>query len=422
MGRHLLIAPFALGCAGLPCAVAAQDLPATIAAALDHAPQRDAAAASEAAARARLDQARAERNPSLAVEGSAGAGRIDPGGFFGLTAANTTPVAVQATAQLPLWAGGRTGAAIDQAKGGVGIARQQAEQVRLATVIGAVSAYSEVLAARQIDLRFERTVTELAEVERQAQLRFKAGEIAMSDLAQARARKAEAEAGAAAAHGRRIAAEARYRRLTGLTPGDLGPLPPPPPIPASLDEALDRARATNPLLLQAHEGVRVAEAAVRGARAQGMPTVGLYSEAAHVRDQFFPGYKADAVSVGVRGRWTIWAGGRVAAQTRAADAEVAAARANERAADQALEGAVIDAWQGYRTAGQVAEAASLRALAAEETLRSTRLEAQVGAKPMLAVLDAEREASEAEAARIEADGQRLVAAWQLNALSGTLAY
>lgn len=420
MRRHLLIAPLALGCAALPSAIAAQDLPATIAAALEHAPERDAAAAGEAAAKARLDRAKAERNPSLAVEGTAGTGRIDPGGFFGLTAANTTPVAVQATAQLPLWAGGRTGAAIDQAKGGLGIAQQQAEQVRLSTIVGAVAAYSEVLAARQIDLRFERTVAELTEVERQAQLRFKAGEIAMSDLAQARARKAEAEAGAAAARGRRVAAEARYKRVTGLTPGELGALPPPPPIPASLDEALDRARTVNPMLQQAREATHAAEAAARGARAEGMPTVGLYSEAAHVRDQFFPGYRADAVSVGVRGRWTLWAGGRVAAQTRAADADVNAARANERAADQALEGAVIDAWQGYQTAGQVAEAASLRAMAAEETLRSTRLEAKVGAKPMLAVLDAEREATEAEAARIEAEGQRLVAAWRLNALAGNM--
>ena len=43
------------------------------------------------------------------------------------------------------------------------------------------------------------------------------------------------------------------------------------------------------------------------------------------------------------------------------------------------------------------------------------------------MLDAEREASEAseaseaEAARIEAEGQQLVAAWRLNALTGQLA-
>lgn len=401
--------------------VLAQDLPTAIADALDHAPALESAAAGEDAAKARLDRARAERMPLLTIEGSAGQGRIDPGGFFGLTADNTTPVAVQATAQMPLWAGGRTGAAIDQARGGVGIARHQAEQARLETMVGTVAAYGEVLSARQIETRFERTVTALGEVERQAELRFRAGEIALSDLALARTRKAEAEAGLAQAHGRRVSAEARLARLTGKVPGDLAPLPPPPPVPASLDEALDGARQSSPMLAQAREATGIAKAAARGARAEGMPTIGLYSEAAHVRDQFFPGYKADSVAVGVRGRWTLFAGGRVAAEMRAADAGVAAAEANERAADQALEGAVIDAWQGYQTATQVAESASLRALAADETLRSTRLEAQVGAKPMLAVLDAEREAASAEAARIEAESQRLVSAWLLNALTGNIA-
>jgi outer membrane protein len=53
--------------------------------------------------------------------------------------------------------------------------------------------------------------------------------------------------------------------------------------------------------------------------------------------------------------------------------------------------------------------------------RATRLEAKVGAKPTLAVLDAESEAIAADAASIEAEGQRMVAAWQINALIGALA-
>ena len=51
---------------------------------------------------------------------------------------------------------------------------------------------------------------------------------------------------------------------------------------------------------------------------------------------------------------------------------------------------------------------------------SEMLEAFFGAKPTLAVLDAEREALAAQAAMIEAEGQRLVAAWQLNALTGAV--
>ena len=88
--------------------------------------------------------------------------------------------------------------------------------------------------------------------------------------------------------------------------------------------------------------------------------------------------------------------------------------------EQAIDGAVIDAWTGFHTAEAMVEATSSRVAATQEALRSTKLEAKVGAKPTLAVLDAEREAMAAEAAEIDAEGQRLIAAWQLNALTGNI--
>ncbi|MCP5404192.1 MAG: TolC family protein, partial [Novosphingobium sp.] len=220
---------------------------------------------------------------------------------------------------------------------------------------------------------------------------------------------------------RRKSAEARFERLTGTPAQQLDPLPGPPVTPASLDEAIDLALESNPALQQAQGAVRVAKAGARAARAEGLPAIGAFAEAARVRDQFFPDYRANSVSVGIRGRWTLWGGGRVATQTRKADAEMTAAEARARGARLAVEGMVIDAWQGLLTAGRMAEATALRSAAANDALRSTRLEAQVGEKPTLAVLDAEREALEAEASRIEAEGMRLVAAYRLNALTGTLA-
>ena len=418
--RRQILPLFSLSCA-LATPAAAQDLAAALSDALANAPVVAEAEAGRAAANARLDRARAEANPLLRVEGSVGAGRIDNGGFFGITADDVNPLAVQATAELPLYTGGRIASAVGQAKGGAEVARLQAEQARLQTMVQAVSAYAGVLSSRKLEDRFARLTAELREVERQAGLRFKVGEIASPEVAQARARRAEAEAGLAEAQGRRISAEAAYERLTGKAPGALAPLPDLPPAPATLEEALDLARNGNPALKQAEAGVTVARAGTRAARAEGLPTVGAYAEAAHIRDQFFPDYRADSVAIGLRGRWTLFAGGRVASQVRAADADLAGAEARERQARLALDGMVIDAWQGLITTGRVVEASRLRHEAAAEALRGIRLEAQVGAKPTLAVLDAEREAVEAEAALIEAEGMRHVAAWRLNALTGQAA-
>ncbi len=411
----------ALSCLAAAAPAAAQDLTAAITDALANAPALAEAKAGEAAAKARLDRARSERNPLLRVEGTYGAGRIDNGGFFGITADNVSPLALQATAEMPLYAGGRISSAIDQARGGADMAQFGAEQARLQTIVQAVSTYAEVLTARKLEARYGQLVRALTETERQAGLRFKAGEIASSDLYQARARSGEAFAGFAQAQGRRASAEAAYQRLIGKPAGEMAVLPELPATPPTLAEALDLARTANPALRQAKAGVDVARAGVHSAKAEGMPTIGAFAEAAHVRDQFFPGYKADSVAVGVRGRWTLWAGGRVAAQTRVADADLDASEARLRQAEQTLEGMVIDAWQGLITARRMAEASLLRSNAAAEALRGTRLEAQVGAKPTLAVLDAEREAIEAEAALLQAEAMRTVAAWRLNALTGNVA-
>ena len=419
--RRLILSLLPLSCAVAIPLASAQDLQTAIADALAHSPAMEEADAREAAAKAGVDRARTERNPLLRVEGSIATGRINNDGFFGFTADDTTPLALQATGEVPLFTGGRVGAAIEQARGGLDIARQQTEQARLQTVVNAVSAYSGVLASRKLLARYRKLADALSEIERQARLRFKTGEISKTDLAYARARKAEGDAGLAQAEGQLKSAEARYERLTGKPAGELAPLPAPPQTPVTLDEAVDLALHSNPALQQAEGGVRVAKAGARAARAEGLPTVGAFAEAARVKDQFFPDYRANSVAVGIRGRWTLWAGGRVLTQTRKADAELSAAEAQARGARLAVEGMVIDAWQGLQTAHRMVEATQLRSTAANEALRSTELEAKVGEKPTLAVLDAEREALEAEASWIESEGMRLVAAYRLNALTGIIA-
>lgn len=418
--RRLAAILLCASCAVAAPPVAAQDLTTAIAGALGHSPVLEEADAGRAAADARVRQAQAERNPLLRVEGSVGVGRIDNGGFFGIAADDVVPLSVQMVAEMPLFTGGRVGSAVAQAGAGRDAARFGAEQARLEVTLRAVGAYVEVLTARKLEARYEQLSVALAETERQAGLRFQAGEIASSEVAQARARGAEAEAGLAQAQGRRLSAEATFERLTAIPAGDLAPLPAAPAVPATLDEARELAQAGNPMLLQAAAAARATDAGVRSARAGAMPTVGAFAEAAHVADQFFPDYRADSVAVGLRGRWTLFSGGRTSAAVAAAVADADGSTARVREARQQVDGAVIDAWHGLHTAQRVVNATRLRAAAAAESLRGRRLEAQVGAVPTLAVLDAEREAAEADAALAEAEGLRLLASWRINALVGQL--
>lgn len=416
--RSLVAILLSATCAVAAPHAAAQDLAAAIADALANSPNVAEADAGEAAASARLRQAQAERNPLLRLEGSAGVGRIDNQGFFGISADEVTPLAVQAIAEMPLFTGGRVASAVAGAGAGREAARYARDMARLEVTVATVGAYTQVRSARQLARRYEQLVTALAETQRQAGLRFEAGEIASSEYFQAQARRAEGEAGLAQAHGRLASAEAAFARLTGQAPGELAPPPMPPALPATLGEALALAHDNNPMILQARAAGRAAQAGVDAARAEGRPVIGVFTEASHVADQFFPGYRADSVAAGVRGRWTLANGGRTAAGIAVARAEADAAEARSNQSRLAIDGAVIDTWQAMTAAARMVEASRLRQVAADEALRGRRLEAQVGAVPTLAVLDAEREAVEAAAALIEAESAHVTAAWRLSALTG----
>lgn len=408
-----LAAPLAL--AGSAHAATLDD---ALAAALAHAPEVAAADADADAAAARLDQARAEHMPTATLTGTLGYGRLDPGGYFGLNRADVTPRAAQLAIEQPLFTGGRVGAGVDRARAGMAAAEAGKTGMRSQLVVAVTQAYGDVLTAAQLVDLYGRLVTETTEIGRQAELKFKAGESPSTDVAQASARIAEARAALVRAQGMQVSAQARFRDLTGLEPADLQPLPANPALPATLDEAMDAAMAANPLLAQAEAGLRAAQAAARGARAERLPTVGAFAEAATVRDQFFPGYRGDSATVGIRARWQIFNGGRVSGKVAESDSAVRAADARVRAARQQTEEQVIAAYQDVRTAQLVEQAAGEQKSAAAKALESVRQEVRVGMKPQLDLLDAEREAATAAAGAARAGTDRIVAAYRLLALTG----
>lgn len=407
---------------GAPLAVCnaaqATTLDEALAAAIAHAPEIAAADADADAAKARLEQAKAGRLPTATLSGTIGYGRLDPRGFFGLGAANVTPRAAQITVEQPLFTGGRVSAGVDQARAGIVGAEAGQVGMRSQLVMAVTQAYGDVLtAAHMVDL-YGRLVIQTTEIERQARLKFRAGESPSTDVSQASARLAEARAGLARVEGMRVSSAAHFRNLTGLEPVDLQPLPSNPVLPATLDEAMDAATRNNPALAQSEASLRAAQAAARGARAERLPTVGAFVEGATVRDQFFPDYRADSATVGIRARWELFSGGRVSGKVAETDSSVRAADARARAMRMQVEEQVISAFQDVRTAQLVEQAATEQAAAAAQALDSITQEVRVGMKPQLDLLDAERESIAAEAGAARAGTDRIVAAYRLLSLLG----
>jgi outer membrane protein len=401
------------------CPAHATTLEEAIAAAMAHAPEMVMAEAEADAADARVDQARSGRKPTGTVSGTIGFGRLDPKGYFGLSADTVTPRAVQAVIEQPLFTGGKVKAGIDRAHAGADAALASKDGARAQLAADVAQAYGTVIAAARMQDQFARLYGETQEIERQARLRFNVGESPRTDVAQAQARVAEAKSGLARAEGQLVSAKAHYASLTGLEPEMLDPLPASPALPATLDEAMVRAETNNPGLRRAAAGLRAAKAEARGSKADRLPMVSAFAEGAAARDQFFPGYTADSATVGVRARWQFMSGGLTSGRIAESNAKVRAAEAQLMQAQQNVREGVIATYQAVRTSQLVEEAAEEQSRAAEDALRSVRAEVHVGMKPQLDLLDAEREAIGAAAALEQARAERIVAAYRLLAITGS---
>jgi outer membrane protein len=418
-GAYLwLTGPLAFAALAVSAVAAPITLDDAIAAAETHAPSLAVARAEADAAEKRAEAARAAAGPTATLTGSIGWGRLDPGGYFGLSATNVTPRAAQVGIEQPLYAGGRISGARLAASAGAEVAKAGLVQRRTSLRAEVAQSYGAVLAADAGLTAATGLLKAVALTARQAKLRFKAGEVPSTDVQQAEARLAEAEALLAIATGQREASRARFNRLTGLVPESLAPLSGGPPLPATLDEAIDEAQRHSPVIAQAQAALAAGRAKARSAKAEGRPQVAAYAEASTVRDQFFPGYRGDLASAGVRGRWSLFASGRIRAEGQAADAAVRVAEAWLADARGSVREMVIAGFANVRSTGLAADAALRQQRASEAALASVRQEVRVGLKPTLALLDAERDAAQAAMQAANADTNRIAAAWNLLALLG----
>lgn len=416
-----MIAPMILALAVVAAPQAAAQpltLEQAIAEAEAHAPAIDLADADRDAAAARTTQARAGGLPVATLTGTIATGRLDPGGFFGLQAADVTPRVAQATIEQPLFTGGRVSAAVARARAGQRMAGAVGDGARADLAAQVAEAYGAVLVAEEQQRLYETLVATTTELVRHAGDRFEVGDAPRTDVSQANARLAEARAQLAGARGAIRVTRARLANLIGRDPDMLAPLPAPPAVPASLEATILAAEKSSPAVAQAKAGLDAALAAERGAKAERLPTVGAFAEASTVRDQFFPGYRAEAAIVGLRARWQVFDGGRVRGQVAEASAGARGARARLAAARDQVQEAVTAAHAAVESSALIEQAATEQRDAAREAARNVRDEVKVGQKPQLDLLDAEREATAAGVFALKARAARVTAAYQLNALLG----
>jgi outer membrane protein len=325
-----------------------------------------------------------------------------------------------ASIEQPLFRGGQTVAAVRGAKNTV-----RAEQARLQSteqnvLLNAATAYSDVYrdqAVLELNIRNEQRLARQLEATRD---RFRVGEVTRTDVSQAEARLARATAERIAAEGALAATRATFRNVVGIVPGVLVRPPLPQQLPASLGEANEIATNNNPNVTAAAFQERGTLDSVDQVRGELWPTVSLIGRVQRDQDLTRRESRFDLAEALVNLTVPLYQAGTVYSRLRERKQLVAEQR---RLLDQSQNNAVEDAtraWNALKTAGAEIGSLTKQVEANQIALKGVEKEAEIGARTVLDVLDAQQELRDSQVSLVGAQRDQVVAAFQLDAALGEL--
>ncbi len=416
MLKCLLLAAASLA---LVPAAAAESLDEAMQTALATNPAIGAARARVEAAREQLPQALAEGLPSVTAGAGAASSRSSVEGAPDQGRSET--LSVSAFASQTLYAGGRIDALESAALARIEAAEADYVSAEQALLLQVAQAYAALIEAQAVIEARTRTTENIEEQRRLANARAEAGVSTRTDVAQADARLAQSRTQLIQAQGALAAAVETYRRLVGAAPSGLIAPSQAPSLPATLQEALDRAGQGNPSLRAARAVEAAADFGVDVAEAAGRPRISVEASAGASDALSGSGRRSDQDSVGLRLSVPLFSGGSIRSRTREAQAQRSAASLDRANIEAQVRETVTTAWTGLATARATREAAVAQVAAAETAYRGVRLEFELGLRTATDALNQENDLLAARLALAAADRDVVVAERRLLAALGDLA-
>ncbi len=409
---------------------------------LETVPARNADRAQIEAAAEVYFRARAEGLPDVVIQASANiqSGNYDPGpegqafingalsGFGGssetlsnfgaLGGINQRQAAVTVTQ--PLFTGLRIKNSIQEARHIIDAGFAQLDAMDQDYIVQLADAHlSAITAGEQIRL-VEASLELVTQARRAAQISFEAGQSTRTDIALADSRLAGIQAQLASAQAQALAAQNRYRALTGRAPAQIDMSVSVLPLPATLDDAIEKARTNHPLVLAGQAQVEAREAAVRAAKGRRSPSLQLQGQYAYSENNFFDGDNNDVASLTAQMSVPVFQGGAIGSAIREAKAEARSARFALDDIERNVAANVRNSFANYQAALIQREAAASRLNAANLAFRGMTIEREVGQRSILDVLEVQEDLLAAEVEAIEAEARLVLASFQYRAATGDL--
>lgn len=355
-------------------------------------PQLDAERARSRATDENVSQAEGQFRPTITANGSYGGStsRTRPGSFFSPDG-SYDPHSWGVTVNQPLFRGFRTINGINVAEAQVRGERETLRNTEQTVLIGAITAFMDVVRDQAILTLRENNRKVLADTLRSTQDQFRVGEVTRTDVAQSEASLAAAVSAIELAKANLKASRATYERWVGHPPGSLvEPRPITRLLPKSVDEAASIAEKEAPLVLAAMYNEQAARFNVELIRGQLLPTVSVQGS---FQDSGQPSrYTNDQQVASITGQVSvpIYEQGIVYSQVRQAKHQQIAALQDIQRYKVEAHASAVSAWfQDLATRAQLkSDEEAVRAN--KIALAGVREEEKVGQRTHIEVLNAEQ--------------------------------
>jgi len=269
-------------------------------------------------------------------------------------------------------------------------------------------------------------------VEKDAQSRLDHGLATLPDLLEAEAAAAQADFDLQAAIGAQEIAQGDLATSLGLPPGarfqvqDISELPIPDALTDTADEAINRALAQRPDLLEQVANIRVADAAIHAARSSYFPSLSFSGIGGLQRDygqrnQFPAAYAEREIwNVELSLQWTLFDGLRREHALAEAKAQQAAAQAQTATVRDRVSDEVWRAYSDAKTALRQRRAAAALLASADKSYAAALKSYDLGLRNLLDVVSAQRALAQARSADVFARTQVLTQISNLGFRTGDL--
>ena len=415
----LAVAAILLAAGGLAGSAAAMTLPEALASAYLNNPELQAERARVRGVDESVPQALSGWRPTVSVNGSVGYNN-STSNLREKRTQDAQPRQGSLTVTQPLFNGFRTLNQTEAAENQVLAAREQLRVLEQRLFSSVAEAYLNVVRDRaEVELKSnnEQVLQRQLAATRD---RFRVGEITRTDVSQAESRLAGATASRIAAESQLSTSRATFERLVGLPPEQLTTPAAAEGLPGSLQDAVGLATSEQPAVLAAEYAARAAVETVDAATGELLPTVALQGTAFRNFDDSTDQSRSNGYQVVATVAVPLYEAGGT--YSRISEAKHTAGQRRlivEQTRQQSRESAV-QAWEQLQAHRAQITSLQAQVRAAEVALEGVEREAQVGARTVLDVLDAEQELLDARVGLVRAQRNERVSTYALLSAVGRL--